>query len=258
MRPQSTNLNSVEKALKLLLILTARDEGMGTGELSEELGFSMPTVSRLLHILSRHDFIRRNPATKKYVLGKSALDIGRFAYRHIGSQLVPIARPYIDTLRDTVKESAVLEVMAGDSAMLAYRANGPHVVGILLKVGTIIPAHVSPGAKAILAFCPPETVDGILKRELLRYTSKTITDPRVLRKNLEKIRRKGVAFAFGEYNIDVNAMGAPIFNHEKKPVAAIVITMPVYRAKYHKQSKLVSLLKETAAKISNQLLHYTM
>jgi IclR family KDG regulon transcriptional repressor len=258
MRQQSTNLNSVEKALNILLVLTARDEGMGTGELSEELGFSMPTVSRLLHILSKHDFVRRNPVGKKYVLGKSALDIGRFAYRHIASQLVSIARPYVDTLRDTVEESAVLEVMVGDRAMLVYRANGPHVVGILLKVGTMIPAHVSPGAKAILAFSPPETADSIINKELLRYTPKTITDPEVLRKNLEKIRRKGVAFAFGEYNIDINAMGAPVFNHEKKPVAAVLITMPVYRTNYHKQSKLVSVLKETAAKISDQLLRYRM
>ena len=247
------NLNSAEKALKILLLLAKHEEGMATGELSEELGFTKPTVSRLLQTLSKHDFVRRNPPGKKYVLGKSAFDIGRSAQGHVGYQLASIAGPYIDALRDSVGESAVLEIMAGNNAMLVYRANGPHVVGIFAKVGTMIPAHVSPGARAILAFSPPDTVDRILKAKLNRNTPKTITDPEVLKKSFKEIRRKGFALAFGEYNIDVNAMGAPVFNHEKKPVAAVVITMPVYRTKHHEQSKLVSQLKGTADRISHQL-----
>jgi DNA-binding IclR family transcriptional regulator len=250
------NLNSVEKVLKILLALAKHEEGMATGELSEELGFTKPTVSRLLQTLSKHDFARRNPLGKKYVLGRSAFDIGRSAYGHMGSQLASIAGPYIDALRDSVGESAVLEIMAGMNAMLVCRANGPHIVGIFPRVGTMIPAHVSPGAKAILAFCPPEIVDNILKPKLHRYTPKTVTDPEVLKRSFKEIRRKGVALAFGEYNIDVNAIGAPVFNYEKKPVAAVVITMPVYRTKHHNRSKLVSLLKETAAQISDQLLQH--
>ena len=247
------NLNSVEKVLKILSVLAKREEGMATGEFSEELGFTKPTVSRLLQTLSKHDFVRRNPSGKKYVLGKSAFDIGRSAYGHIGSQLASIAGPYIDALRDSVGESAVLEIIAGMNTLLVYRANGPHIVGIFPRVGTMIPAHVSPGAKAILAFSPPAIVDQILKTKLHRYTPKTVIDPEVLKKTFKEIKRKGFALAFGEYNIDVNAMGAPIFNYEKNPVAAVVITMPVYRTKHHVQSKLVSLLKETAARISHQL-----
>jgi DNA-binding IclR family transcriptional regulator len=247
------NLNSVEKALKILLVLAKYEEGMATGELSEELGFTKPTVSRLLQTLSKHDFVRRSASGRKYLLGKSALDIGRSAHEHIGYQLASIAGPYIDALRDSAGESAVLEIMAGMNAMLVYRANGPHMVGIFPRVGTMIPAHVSPGAKAILAFCPPDIVDNILKPKLHRYTPRTVTDAEVLKKTFKEIRRKGFALAFGEYNVDVNAMGAPVFNHEKKPVAAVVITMPVYRTKHHEQSKLVSLLKGTAASISHQL-----
>jgi len=250
------NLNSAEKVLKVLMVLADHEQGMGTGELSEELGFTKPTASRLLHLLLKHGFARKVPAGNKYVLGKSALDLGKLADRQIGAQLVPIAKPCIDMLRDSVEESAILEILSGDNALPIYRANGPHVVGIWLKPGTLIPAHVSPGAKAILAFSPPETVNRILKKTMLRYTPKTITEAKRFKETFKEIREKGVAFAFGEYNIDVNTLGAPIFNHEKKPVAAVVISMPAYRTRHHQQSKLVSLLKKTAAKISNQLAHY--
>jgi DNA-binding IclR family transcriptional regulator len=249
-------LNSAEKVLKILLVLARHEQGMATGELSEELGFTKPTASRLLQTLSKHDFVRRDSTGKKYVLGKSAFEIGRSAYGHIGSQLLPVAAPHIDRLRDAVGESAVLEIMAGENAMLIYRANGAHAVGIFPEVGTMIPAHVSPGAKAILAFSPSEAAESLLKRRLHRYTPKTITDPEVLRASLRQIRRKGVAFASGEYNIDVHTLAAPVFDHEKRPVAAVVITMPVYRAKHHKQPRLVSQLKETAKEISEDLLRH--
>jgi DNA-binding IclR family transcriptional regulator len=250
---KTENPSSVEKALKILMFLANRHEGMGTGELSQELDISAPTASRLLSILSKNEFVRKNPVGKKYVLGKSALDIGRFAYRHIGSQLIPIAKPYIDSLRDTIEESAVLEVLAGDSVIIVYRASGPNVVSISVKSGTMVPAHVSPGAKSILAFSLPDIVDSVLKINLPRYTPKTITDIELLKKSFEEIRRKGVAFASGEYNMEVNSMGAPVFNKDGEPIAAVVITMPRYRTKYHKQATLVSNLKETAANISKSL-----
>jgi DNA-binding IclR family transcriptional regulator len=252
----STGFNSVEKALKVLLLLTPHSEGLGTSELSEKLGFTLPTVSRLLHILAKHDFVQKHPGGKKYVLGKAALDIGRFAHKHIGSQLAAIARPHIDALRDAVEESAILEVMAGDNAYLAYRANGPHAVGIAVTTGMTVPAHVSPGTKAILAYSSADVTDRILAGGLHRFTSKTITDPEAFKRNLREVRRKGIAFASGEYNLEIAAIGAPVFNRERKPVAAVVITMPSYRVRDHRQPELVSHIKETAQKISAQLLHY--
>ena len=184
------------------------------------------------------------------------IDIGRFASRHISSQLVSIAGPYIDALRDTVEESSMLEVMSGDSVLIAYRASGPHVVNVLVKAGTMIPVHASPGGKAILAFSPPEIVDSILNKKLPRYTSRTITDVKVLQKQFEEIRQKGVAFASGERDEDVNALGAPLFEKDKKAVAALVITMPAFRAKHHNQDTLISLLMETAGQITDQIITY--
>jgi len=250
------NVNSVGKALKLITTLAANDEGMATGELSEKLGFSKPTVSRLLSILHEYGFVRRGLSARKYTLGSSALDIGKAAYKHIAFQLVTIAESYLKNLRDTVKESALLEVMAGDSTILIYRANGPSPVEVLLSVGTRLPLHVSAGAKAILAFSPSEMVETILRKKMTRFTPKTITNPEALRNDLVEIRRTGVAFCRGEYDIDFNAVAAPIFDHEKNPVAAVIVTMPAYRVKCHNQSRIISQLKETAANISEELIRY--
>lgn len=258
MATEPNKANAVEKALKILLLLSTREKGLSTGEISDELGFTLPTASRLLNLLAKHEFVRKSDPGKKYILGKSAIDIGKVAFRHMGSQLVPIARPFIDELRDTIKESAMVEVMEGENILIITRANGPHVVNIMVGEGTLIPAHVSAGGKAILAFSSKDIINNFLKKRLPRFTTETVTDPAELKKQLADIRRTGIAYALGDYNLDVHAFGAPILNSEKKVIAAVTVTMPAFRAADHQQSDLVAALKKTALMISEQLTIYDL
>lgn len=258
MTTEPNKANAVEKALKILLLLSTREKGLSTGEISEELGFTLPTASRLLNTLAKHAFVRKSDPGKKYILGKSAADIGKVAFRHMGSELAPIARPFVDELRDTVKESAMIEVLEGDHTLIITRANGPNVVNIRVGEGTLIPAHVSAGGKALLAFSPDEVITKFLKKPLPRFTEETAADPDELKKQLADIRRTGVAHALGDYNLDVHALGAPILNSKKKVIAAVTVTMPAFRAADHKQSDLIAALKKTARKISGQLKSYDL
>jgi DNA-binding IclR family transcriptional regulator len=77
----------------------------------------------------------------------------------------------------------------------------------------------------------------------------------MFKSQLAEVRQQGVAYDRGEYNIDVFSIGAPIFNHVKKPIAAISVCAPAYRMKSRNESDLVSQLKKTAAEISAQLFY---
>jgi len=100
---------------------------------------------------------------------------------------------------------------------------------------------------------PPAIVDDLLKNKLKRYTRKTITDPRVLKRRLNDVRKTGVAFDYGELDPDMQGMAAPVFNYEKRPVAAVVTVGPASRMKSLMGSEAVSLLKASAGKISSML-----
>jgi IclR family transcriptional regulator, acetate operon repressor len=140
-----------------------------------------------------------------------------------------------------VKESAVLELLMGECTMIVSRANGPHVIDIMVGEGTMIPAHVSAGGKAILAFSSVEIINELLRKPLPRLTSKTTVDPKELKRQFKEIRRTGISMAPGEYNIDVHAVGAPIFNKDRDPLAGIVITMSAFRAPRHDLDELAAL-----------------
>jgi DNA-binding IclR family transcriptional regulator len=255
MKQKPEEYSSVQKAIGILMAFRPYNRDMGTLELSQKLGIHKSSVSRLLGVLTYHGLLQQDPITKKYKLGKTTADLGRAISRSHSIQLVSIAQPFMDRLRDSVGESVSLEVMSGSSVILATESPGPPPVSVAFNVGERVPLHVASGAKTILAFSPSEFVNKVVKGKLRRYTPNTISNQKMFKSQLAEIRAEGVAYDRGEYNIDVVSIGSPVFNHIKKPIAAISVCAPAYRMKFHNESDLVSQLKKTAADISTQLFY---
>jgi DNA-binding IclR family transcriptional regulator len=250
MRQSGTKINSIEKALRILTAFMPSNEAMGTIEISQKLGFHKATVSRILLILTQFGFLQRDKQTKKFRLGHAVINLGLAVNQSINNNLVQIAKPYIDGLRDKVKETVILEVLSGETTVMAYIAEGPRLVRLAGNIGDRVPIHAAAGAKAILAFSNPDVRNALLDVKLHRFTEHTITERVVLLEQFKEIRRLGVSFDTEEIDEGTSAIGAPIFNHEEKPVASIVIAGPSQRITANNSLEMVSALKETAAKIS--------
>ena len=69
MKHDSSRLNSVEKALKILLAFQAEQPSWGVRELSVHLGFSPATAQRTLQTLKNYGFVDQDPETRQYRLG---------------------------------------------------------------------------------------------------------------------------------------------------------------------------------------------
>lgn len=246
----------MERALDILMVFTPDNLELGAVEVSKKIGgLHRSTVTRLLHVLTRHGFLQQNPSTKKYSLGRSAARMGRAVAQSVDSQLVNIAQPHVDALRNSVGETAAMEVFSETSTILAYSAKGRRLVQVSFQIGDRLPVHVAAGAKAVLAFLPTDVAESLIPKKLVRFTPHTITNRKALLKQLVEIRKNGLAFDRGERDIDVHVMAAPVFNYENKPIAAIVIPVPATRKETLVDPRTISLLKETTAAISTQLLY---
>jgi DNA-binding IclR family transcriptional regulator len=251
---KTIKLNAIDKALTMLVQFAPHNREIGTIEMSERLGLHKATVSRILLNLTRHGFLMQNPKTRKFRLGPTNLQLANAIRKSIDNNVSHVAIPLIDELRDLTKETAVLDVPSGEeNTMVAYMAEGTQPVRIAGRIGEVLPAHAMAGSKAILAFSPSDRVDRVLSKKLKRLTANTITDPKKFRKQLEKVREKGFAFDLEETDVGVTAIAAPIFDYDARPLAAVVIVGPTNRIKIKSGSPLVTLLKDTAAKISYQL-----
>ncbi len=247
--------NAIEKALKILSTFIPYNQESGTTEISRKLGFHKATVSRILLTLVEHGFLEQSYQTKKFRLGPVAMNLGIAVRRSLKTELVHIAKPFIDDLRDQLKESVLLEILAKDHTIIAYIAEGPRRVRLAGTIGDNLPLHVAAGAKAIIAFSPPQVKNAYLTKKMPRLTPFTITEPARLASQFREIRKCGVSFDKEEHDLDINAIGVPVFNGEKNPVAAVVVAGPKTRVICHTRSPIVAHLKKTAAKISARLFY---
>ncbi len=254
MKQTDSKNNAVEKVLKILMAFTPHNQARGTLEISRSLGFHRTTVSRILQTLKREGFLQQDPQTKQFMLGSAVVALGRAVNQSLKSNLIPIAKPYIDSLRDVLGLTVVLEVFSGNVTLTAYVAEGPPPVRLIGNVGDIVPNHAAASAKAILAFSTAEMRARLMDDVVLTpFTPNTITKPENLWRHLNAIRAQGFSVDNEETCLGVRAVGAPIFSHEGVPVAAIVATGPAQKVSGLADSQEVRLLLDTAARISKAL-----
>jgi IclR family transcriptional regulator, KDG regulon repressor len=248
-------MNSVEKALSVLMAFAGQNRETGTAALSKELGFHTSTVNRILLTLAKQGFLQQNPQTKKFTLGPSIYKLGSTALRTRGSNLMSTAIPYLESLCEKVGETVILEVIVGKHGVIAYVAEGKPSYRIAARVGERVPTHAAAGAKAIIAFFDPKTRETFLRKRLVRYNANTITDAETFATELERIRERGISFTREEIDLGINAIAAPVFDSESKPVAAVVIVGPTGRVRCEIDSAQVEPLKKCSVDLSRRLLN---
>ena len=246
----------MQKALQILLAFVPHNNELGTSEISDRLGIHKSTVSRLLGVLTSYEFLQHDPKSKKFRLGISAAKISTAVKQSLTEQLVGIAQPHIDDLRNEIGETVALEVWAGNCTILAYRAEVLRLRRVfLLRPGDRVDVHVSAAARVVLAFLAPHVVDGILQGPFQRYTENTIVEPNILKEQMRKIRDEGFAISRGERHPDSCIVAVPIFDYEKRPVAAISLFTTTEGLPGLLEADIVSTLKKKAGLISARLLY---
>nr|WP_320132379.1 IclR family transcriptional regulator C-terminal domain-containing protein [uncultured Holophaga sp.] len=246
--------NMVTFATMVFKCFAQGDVSLSALELANRLDTNQATMGRVLTNLNKNGFLEQDPKTRAYRFGPAMVEMARAVYRTLDGTVTAVAASLANALRTKVGERIHLEVVSGNNFYLSYVADTPEPIGLKIEIGDKVMPHAHAGAKAMLAFSQPDVVDYWLGQELMAYTPNTVTDPDRLRKVYEGIRETGVAYDFGEYLEEVNAIGAPVFDHRNEPVAAILVVVPAYRMKekaWNPDS--IAALKDTANAISTQL-----
>lgn len=247
-------MNSIEKALAILLSFSPDNRPQRSVEISNRLDMNKATVNRILITLKSKGFVVQDTATLRYRLGPSTALLGRAVKKSLDGRLVAMAKPYLEDLRDKVGETVHLEILYDQKIILTFSAKGRQQVTVTPRVGDRMAINANAGAKAIMAFGDKAIIEKYLSGPLKKFTVNTETDPEKVRKQYSDIRATGFAYDKGEYDDDVYAVAAPVFNHEDQVIAAVVVVAPSFRMSSCIESGSLELLKDTATDISGRLL----
>lgn len=140
-----------------------------------------------------------------------------------GSALARRGRPYVALARERTGATAHLLVPSYTSVLcLAHCGDADEDIRPRLR--ELVPAHSTAGGKVLLAW-RDRWRESVLARPLERVTTRTVTDVRVLREELDLVRREGYATEDGELQAKVRAVAAAV-RTTSDVVAALSVSGP--------------------------------
>jgi DNA-binding IclR family transcriptional regulator len=235
----------IERMANLLDVLSYYHDPVSLKQLALETDLHPSTAHRILAAMSASGFVERaEPGT--YRLGIRLLELGNLVKGRI--TIRDSAMPLMQQLHESIGESINLGVRQGDEIVYVERtSSGRSSVRVVHLVGARAPLHVTAVGKLYLA------EDGLAKlgeyarrTGLPRFTAASITQLPLLEREIDRVRREGVAFDNEEIEQGLRCIAAPVRDDTGELVAGLSISAPADRH----NPEWAKILRQTAASIS--------
>ncbi len=218
-----TTSGMAERILSVLELFTEERPEWTPDEMMAATGFARPTLYRYLRALKGAGLIT-SLAGAGYTLGPRIVEMD-FLLRK-SDPLIRAGEPYLRSLAERWPSTSLLVRWYGEKLLcVASDCSAPDPVSSYPRGR---PMALARGAisRAILAHLPRRQAAEMIEQHKsdltaigLGATSKDISD------SFRRIRRAGVAVAYGEVTPGVVGVAAPVFDAGQTPIAALCMTL---------------------------------
>lgn len=245
-------VQSVDRAITALEFLARQGEA-GVSEVAAAIGVHKSTASRLLGALQSRGLIEVAGDRGRYRLGYGILRLaGAMGGRlDVTSQ----GREICEELAEQLGETVNIAVLQGDQVINVFQAHGGGAISVNNWVGRPTPLHATSSGKVLLAYQSRSVQDRLLESGLVRFTAVTVTDSRVLLRQLGQVHSDGYAITAEEYETGLNAVAAPVFGTTGVAIAAVSLSGPAYRLPVADLATAAQTVMAAAARISERMGH---
>jgi DNA-binding IclR family transcriptional regulator len=214
----------VERAFRLLDLLSLSEEGLTLSEMARALEMSKSSIHGLLKTLEGCDVIEQ-VEERFYVLGPRIYDLAQAYVQRTG--LRRFALPAMERLATTYGETVFLGRIEQEHVRIIESIEGhgePPLFHITASRGTRVPLLAGAIGRVVLANWPMAQREAFLAhRPLPRFTAHSVTDPEQFLAAVSVTEQTGIGIDHEEYLTGVNAVAAPIYGPGKMLVALLWI-----------------------------------
>jgi IclR family KDG regulon transcriptional repressor len=166
-------------------------------------------------------------------------------------EMTSLASPILEALSRETGEGTQFAVRAGDAVVILARMSGQGAFQLADRVGGVRPAHCTAIGKMMLASLSPEQFERFLSRaELKANTPKSIIKASELRREIETVRRAGMATDNGEFDVELRCIALPVRDFSAQVIGVIGLSGPVWRLSDAVLEKHARALRAAAARLS--------
>jgi len=243
----STAMNSVLGKVQLILeSFSAEDDNVSLVQIVRRTGLHKASVYRLAQELVNWGVLER--VGSDYRLGLRLFEMGQRVPRQ--RLLREAALPFMEDLLMATQETIHFAIHDGFDVVYIEKIIMHRGLRRQSRVAGRLPLHCTATGKVILAFSPRQLFDDVARAGMTPLTRHTITSPRMLLSQLEKIRAAGWATEFEETRLGYASLAAPVWQSDGILAGALSVTTPTSRMNVN---RLVGSLRAAAFGIGREL-----
>jgi len=248
---QRAGVQSIGRAFAIMEEVARHRGGISLADLSKRVGLHNSTTFHLVKTMVSLGYVRQIKDGKRYRIGGPLFALAASALDEI--EMVSLATPILEELSRETGESSHFAVRMADAVVVIARTAGSGAFQLAGRVGVVRPAHCTALGKIILAALHPHQVDHFLDRvELKACTPKSITDIETLKRELDEVRRDGIAFDDGEFDSEVRCVAVPVRDFTGQVTGAIGISGPIWRLSIQALQNRARAVQTSAAHLSSE------
>ena len=245
------NLKSIAKMMAILECYSTLERRLSVAEIARRTGIPRGTAHRIIRTMRDFGLLEQERQREEYTLGMKLFELGTTVLSNM--ELHREAKSDIESLTRVTGETVHLSVFDGRNSTVVKRTEkGGNRTNTLFVLDSS-PAHATASGKAALAFQSDREIERFLAQGLRQVAPNTITDPEVLRAELDEVRRTGFAIDNEELTPGIKCVGSPIRNSSGRVFAAISVSGQARRFTPDRIEAFSKLVIHYAAAISAQL-----
>jgi DNA-binding IclR family transcriptional regulator len=249
-RKPAYSLESVDNALRLVQVL--RDEGrLRLKDAAELLGIAPSTAHRLLSMLVYRGFAEQDES-RTYLPGP-AIGVPPVAAEWTNEFKYP-AQPHQELLLKQLDDKVNLVIRVGTSVRFLLTLESSNFLRVGDRQGTVLPARLASGGKAMLAELPPAQL-ARLYQSPSSYTADPMTEEEfeALSRELRAVKSRGYALNIGETEAGLAAIGLVLLGSDGRAIGGFSMAAPAVRLNKLTEDRTVGLLLATRAAIERDI-----
>ena len=246
---QRGGVQSLGRAFGIMEEIARHRDGIGLAELSKRVELHNSTTFHLVKTMVSLGYVRQLKDSKKYRIGRPLFALAASALDEV--EMTSLAWPILEALAHETGESTQFAVRSGDAVVVLARTSGAGAFQLNDRIGGMRPPHCTAIGKVMLSALTDEQFSRFLARaELKASTPKSITNVEQLRREVENVRRAGMAIDDGEFDADLRCVALPVRDFSAQIIGSLGLSGPMWRVSHEVLQKYARAVREAAARLS--------
>lgn len=239
-----------ERVTNILVAIAQNSGNLNFSNISKITNTPKSTLSPILKTLVELEFLILDPISQTYSIGLSAFQIGQMFLKNING--LDLIKAHMRSIVEACNETCQIGINHNNEVLYLTKIECSQPIKLMSSIGRNLPLYCTGLGRALLCNYSESSIKKLYSKGMYKFTENTVIDVDKLIKIISEAKKNGITEEIGEVTSDACCIAVPIVvnNHI---IAAMGVSLPIFRANEKHISKIKKLLLEHGSLVSKEL-----